>query len=327
MEVPAPPPEKQQRAAQVRQVRFSLAEDGECRLLLDSRDDPPSQEAPGGEPASLAGVANGVVRRLESGSYQIGYTFSEVGSTADFTRLNGSSPMPLRGISADRTAGTLVMTPVQDAKQQGRKANFVFPRAVKLPLAVDLDFERFESGTFVLQLNSQVPSGIVVLNLAPDRRRGDLLAEFTLFPIKAGKRGEAVNLLTRRFEADAVAEVGFHLPGGYDAAAERLLLEFGVIGEEPVTVRRIGVEAKVPPAFGLSMENDRGGVKVKSAFKGGASEKAGIRDGDAIVSVDGEKFANVLAATSRLAGVAIGQEVKFVVRRAGQEKTIVVKGE
>ena len=273
------------------------------------------------------GVANGVVKKLESGSYRIAYSFSEAGSIADFTRLNGTSPMPLRGISADRTAGSLVMTPVKDEKSSGKKASFVFPRAARAPLAVDLDFERFDGWTFVLQLNSQIPSGVVVLNLAPDRRRGDVLAEFTLFPIKGGKRGEAINLLTRRFEPDAVAESGFHLPGGYDASADRFTLEFGLHGEEPVAIRRLEVEAKIPATFGLSLDNDKGGVKVKVALKGGACEKAGIKDGDVLLSINGERQTDLKSATSRLALAPIGEKITFVVRRAGQEKTIVVEGE
>ena len=324
---PSSPTGKQARITRVRRLRFSLAGDGECRFLLDSRDEPPAPEEAGGEPASLTGVNNGVTRKLESGSYRLAYSFSEGGSIADFTKLNGTSPMPLQGVSADRTSGTLVMTPVKGEKSPGKKANFGFPRAVRTPLSVDLDFDRLDGGTFVLQLNSQVPAGVVVLNLAPDRRRGDLLAEFTLFPFKGGKRGEAVNLLTRRFEADAVAESGFHLPGGYDAAGDRFTLEFGLHGEEPVTIRHLEVEAKIPATFGLSLEPEKGAVKVKSPLKGGAAEKAGFKAGDILISIDGEKLSDLNGTTSRMADLPIGKDIPFVVRRAGQEKTIVVKGE
>ncbi len=319
--------EKKQQAVRVRQIRFSMAPDGECRLLLDARDEAVAHEAPQGEMASLAGVSNGVVRRTEAGLHRVAYAFGEGGSTADFARLGGTSPLSMEGISVDRTAGTLMMTPIKGEKSPGKKANFGFPRAVKPPLAVDIDFERFDGGTFVLQLNSLVPSGLVVLNLAPDRSRGDVLAEFTLFPIKGGKRGEAINLLTRRFEVDGVAESGFHLPGGYDAAGDRFTLDFGLHGEESVTIRRLEVDGKIPATFGLSLDNDRGGVKVKVALKGGACEKAGVKDGDVLFSINGERVADLKSATSRLADVPIGQDVRLVVKRGGQEKTIVVKGE
>ena len=83
---PAQAPEKKsQRIARVRRLRFTLAGDGECRLLLDSRDELPAHEEAGGEAASIAGVTNGVVRKLESGSYKLAYSFSDGGSIADFS--------------------------------------------------------------------------------------------------------------------------------------------------------------------------------------------------------------------------------------------------
>ena len=332
-EVPAPavpaqaPEKKSQRIARVRRLRFTLAGDGECRFLLDSRDEPSAHEEAGGEPASLTGVNNGVTKKLESGSYRLTYSFSEGGSIADFTRLGGSSPLLVQGISTDRTSGTLVMTPIKTDKLPGRAARFGFPRLVRPPLTVDVEFDRLDRGTFVVQLPSQLPSGIIVLNVAPDRGRGDLFAEVSLIPITNGKRGEAVNLLTRRFEADAVAESGFHLPGGYDASDDRFLLEFGLHGEEPVTIRRIEVSATIPATFGLSLDTDKGGVKVKSALKGGAGERAGFKAGDTLISMGGEKLTDLKGVMSRLADAPIGQEIKFIIRRAGQEKTLFVKGE
>ena len=45
---PTPPlkTEKKHQAVQVRQIRFSMADDGECRLLLDARDEAVAHEAP-----------------------------------------------------------------------------------------------------------------------------------------------------------------------------------------------------------------------------------------------------------------------------------------
>jgi serine protease Do len=68
-------------------------------------------------------------------------------------------------------------------------------------------------------------------------------------------------------------------------------------------------------------------VTVKSALKGGAGEKMGFKAGDILISIDGEKLSDLKGTTSRMADVPIGKDIPFVVRRAGQEKTIVVKGE
>ena len=221
--------------------------------------------------------------------------------------------------------------PHDDADQgrevAGQEGAVRLPRMVRTPIAVVLDFDKLDGGTFVLQLGSQSPTGTVAVNVAPDRNRGDISTEVTQFPIIDGKRGKATNLLTRRFEAGAVSESGFTLPAGHALADDRFLLEFGLHGEEPVTIRRLEVEAKIPATFGLSLGPDKGGVTVKSALKGGAGEKAGFKAGDILVSMDGEKLADLKGVMSRLADAPIGQEIKFIIRRAGQEKTIVAKGE
>ena len=279
--------------SQVRQIRFSMADDGECRLLLDARDEAVAHEAPQGELTTLAGVSNGVVRRTEAGTHRILHAFGEGGSTADFSRLGGTSPLSMEGISIDRTAGTLMMTPIKAEKSPGKKAQFGYPRIVRTPIAVVLDFDKLDGGTFVLQLGSQNPTGTVAVNVAPDRNRGDISTEVTQFPIIDGKRGRATNLLSRRFEAGAVSESGFTLPAGHSPADDRFMLEFGLHGEEPVSIRRLEVEAKIPATFGLSLGPDKGGVTVKSALKGGAGEKAGFKAGDILVSMDGEKLTDL----------------------------------
>ena len=61
-------------------------------------------------------------------------------------------------------------------------------------------------------------------------------------------------------------------------------------------------------------------MKVKSALKGGAGEKAGINAGDILVSMDGVKLSDLKSTTARMSEAPIGEDVKFVVRRAGQER-------
>jgi hypothetical protein len=44
------------------------------------------------------------------------------------------------------------MTPIKAEKSPGKKASFGYPRVVKPPITIVLDFDRFEGGTFVAQL-------------------------------------------------------------------------------------------------------------------------------------------------------------------------------
>ncbi len=208
---PPPTTEKKQQAVQVRQIRFSMAPDGECRLLLDARDEAVAHEAPQGEVMTLTGVSNGVVRCTEAGLHRVVYAFGEGGSTADFARLGGTSPLSMEGISIDRTAGTLMMTPIKAEKSASKKAKFGFPRLIKKPIEVVVDFDKFDGGTFVLQLGSQNRTGTVAVNVAPDRNHGDISVELQV-PTDSQLVGEHV---IRSLGEVSLSKVGPHPQCGF----------------------------------------------------------------------------------------------------------------
>ena len=232
----------------------------------------------------------------------------------------------MEGISIDRTAGTLVMTPIKSEKSPGKWLSSAIPRLVRIPIDVVVEFDRLDRGTFVVQLRSQSPTGTIAINVATDRGRGDIWSEVCSSPITEREAWQGDEPADPPFGADAVAESGF-TSWRVHPADERFMLEFGLHGEEPVSIRRLEVEARIPATFGLSLELEKGAVKVKSPLKGGAGEKAGFKAGDILVSMGGEKLSDLKVTMSRLAEAPIGKDITFVVRRAGQEKTIVVKGE
>ncbi len=325
---PSPTPvDDRPKALRVRQVRLSLAEDGDCRLVIDTRAGEQPQEEPTGEAATLAGISNAVVRKTQAGSHRIVYNFAEVASTADFARLNGAMPQPLDGISIDRTAGTLVLTPVPIEKSQGKRARFSFPRLVDVPLSIGVDFEELPGGTFFVELNSQQPAGVLGVNVAWDRSHQNVVAHVFWVPVVGGRQGKAIHLLDRKLEAEKLSDFSLHLPIDPTPIRDRFSLSFGHYGQEPVSIRRLDVEARVIPSFGIEWDTDRGKLRVKSVTKGGPSERAGLKVGDLLVSVGGQKPTSLKDLMARLALAPIGEELKFVVQRGGQEKTIAVKGE
>ncbi len=325
---PSPTPsDEKPKALQVRQVRFSLTEDGDCRLVIDTRAEGPPQEEPKGEAASLAGISNAVVRKTQAGSHRIVYNFAEVGSTADFARLNGTVPQPLDGASIDRTAGTLVLTPVPIEKSQGKRARFSFPRLVDVPASIGLDFDELPGGTFFLQLDSQKPAGTLGVNIAWDNPKQSVVAHAFWVPVVGGKRGKPVHLLDRKLEAEKLSDFSLHLPIDPTPIRDRFSLSFGHYGQEPVSIRRLDVEARVIPSFGAAWNIEKNKPKVDAVMRGGPSERAGLKTGDVLVSVGGEKPTSLKDFMARLALAPIGEELKFVILRGGQEKTIAIRGE
>jgi serine protease Do len=55
---------------------------------------------------------------------------------------------------------------------------------------------------------------------------------------------------------------------------------------------------------------------------GSPAEKAGVKEGDVLLNVDGKDVANLQGFAGILRGLAPGQTVKVVLSRGGQEQTI-----
>jgi aminopeptidase N len=66
------------------------------------------------------------------------------------------------------------------------------------------------------------------------------------------------------------------------------------------------------------------GVRVSSVVPASAAEKAGVQAGDVLVSIDGKPIANLQAYSDLLRGLAPGQTVPAVVRRAGKDVELTV---
>jgi len=64
------------------------------------------------------------------------------------------------------------------------------------------------------------------------------------------------------------------------------------------------------------------GVKVAGVTPGSPAEKAGVKDGDVLLAVDGKDVANLQAFSTILRGLSPGQTVKVVVSRGGQSRTM-----
>ncbi len=74
----------------------------------------------------------------------------------------------------------------------------------------------------------------------------------------------------------------------------------------------------------LGINRDKGGL-VSEVKEGSPAGKAGLRRGDVIVSVEGEKIPDAATLTRKLALTKPGVDTKFVVFRDGKKKTFTIK--
>lgn len=117
--------------------------------------------------------------------------------------------------------------------------------------------------------------------------------------------------------------LGFAIPSNMAKAISESLIKTG-----KVTRGYLGVQIQdITPDMLKSLKLEKGfkGVIVADVFEGGPAEKAGIQQGDIIVSYEGKKVENVPMLRNMVAQTAPGTNVKLVVLRDKKEIELTVK--
>ena len=133
-------------------------------------------------------------------------------------------------------------------------------------------------------------------------------------------RGELVGIPTLILSpTGAHAGNAFAIPSTLVRKVVEDLIEFGEVQRAVLGVQIRDVNAELAREEGLERIE---GVWVAEAMEGGAAEAAGIRKGDVILSVDGNRVNSVARLQELVARFRPGDKVDFVIRRNGRTREI-----
>ncbi len=119
--------------------------------------------------------------------------------------------------------------------------------------------------------------------------------------------------------------VGFAIP----AAMVKQVVEAALGGGHAVVRPWLGAKGQTVTgeiATSLALPRPEG-VLVQAVYPGGAADRAGIRAGDLIVSVDGQEVDDEQGLNYRIATHHPGDEARLEVRRSGSSRTVTVRAE
>jgi S1-C subfamily serine protease/photosystem II stability/assembly factor-like uncharacterized protein len=128
--------------------------------------------------------------------------------------------------------------------------------------------------------------------------------------VQAKKAGDTVGVTARRGDADVTVEVTLAGPPAAPAG--------GPAAVPPSGATTLPLPGGIVPAF----DRDATEVKVQSVTSGGAADKAGVKAGDVIVSIDGEEIDGFRAL---LTALRVGPRAGDEGRKAGDKVKLVVK--
>lgn len=115
--------------------------------------------------------------------------------------------------------------------------------------------------------------------------------------------------------------IGFAVPSNQARAVMESLIKFGKVQRGFLGIQMQEVDERLAKAFNLP---DRNGILVAEAIPGGGAEKAGVKNGDVIVELNGRRFQDMADFRNTVANLPPGSEVRVKVVRNGETKDITI---
>ena len=215
------------------------------------------------------------------------------------------------------------------------------PGAERLPVLPIDDSDNVQIGDLVLAIGNPFGVGQTVTNgivSAKARTNGDS-ADYNYFiqtdaAINPGNSGgplvdmdgDLIGLNSSILSRSGTSTgVGFAIP----AAIVKQVVEAALGGAHAVVRPWLGVKGQtvtgeIASSLGLPRPE---GVLVQAVYPGSAADKAGVKSGDLIVSVDGQEVDDEAALAFRIGAHHPGDQASLEVRRAGASRTVSVRAE
>ncbi|MDH3494540.1 MAG: DegQ family serine endoprotease [Acidobacteriota bacterium] len=115
--------------------------------------------------------------------------------------------------------------------------------------------------------------------------------------------------------------IGFAVPSNMAANVMEQLLKTGKVRRGMLGINIQTVNAAIAKQFGM---DEAAGVIVSDVKSGGAAEKAGVKRGDIITALNGEKVDDGNALRNKVAGTLPGTEIKLSILRDKKQTEIAV---
>ncbi|MFL2555399.1 MAG: DegQ family serine endoprotease [Gammaproteobacteria bacterium] len=135
-------------------------------------------------------------------------------------------------------------------------------------------------------------------------------------------RGELVGINTAIFSQSGASHgIGFAIPINLALRIAEQILETGEVKRGFLGVSIQDISPSLAEAFGLDKKN---GALVNKVLKDSPADKAGMRAGDVVISIDGKKIRNANDVRNRIGLLPVGKKIKFKLLRDGKELELVV---
>ena len=289
-------------------LRFtvSISETGEASMALSQ---PTKTE---GDDDNKSGV---VRTKQDDGSWIQSFRFDQPQTMAALTFA--------RNVSVDD--GFLVMKPGKSDKGDYLSSGFSPRGRLRVPLRVDVDVESMR-GNALLRMELNGGSVAYNANQLFFLYNNDGLSKEMFVEASTGQ-GEKAELRLKKetVRLGEAWEKSFRLPIPNAKNNDVYGLLIGAFNQCEVKVRRITITGQPIPLFGMGVDAQGPSVFVKMIVPNSLAKKAGIQEGDVVVTINGNEPKSTADALERMASVGFEQPCEIVVSRGSEKKTFTMK--
>jgi len=137
-------------------------------------------------------------------------------------------------------------------------------------------------------------------------------------------RGELIGINTAILApAGGNVGIGFAIPVNMAKTSIDQILEHGEVTRGQLGIMIQDLTRELAEAFDIG--DQQRGVLIAGVNEGSSAEKAGIKAGDIVISLDGKQIKNVAQLRNQIGSRRVGDAVKLTVLRDGRTKTIKAK--
>ena len=284
-------------------VLWKIAENGESTLTIS-------------RPIENREFAKEGMIRHDDGTIEFQHDFLSK-ETADKALMGGSA----ENVEFDKPKHALVMTPKVGKGYEGLRAMFSYSKLARFPVTLEFDIEHAgASGSFVLFATVKKRGNENVefpyLNLSSkDRFKSNAVLSLDWMGSRNENGKPQIDTLLEEqiFELKEPKEFKFTIP--LTNTDLPYILGFGVRGDAQAALPHLAVRGRLRPTFGVAFDEKN---SVKNISPNALGDTIGLKAGDVVVSINGNKSASMKETTEFLSKIQFGEESEIVVKRNGK---------
>jgi hypothetical protein len=304
-------------------ISVSIADDGSGKLSVDTR---PADEAHqvdplAGKTSKAKAFGEAEVISAADGRTTLRYDFAKIQDKATIKSPVFNSPDDeklFEGLAIDTDEKALVLMPrAAGSKGGSKRTRFQLPRWADGPTDVTVFFSGASEG--LLQLQLFCGADVLVFSFYGANASDETSGTITLGQ-REGGGSEFKTLLKVQQPVGQRKEYEFKVKP--EMIDQRMTLAIGLLGDLPVAIPFIELTSTFRPAFGMALNTKGNRVVVGRVIAGSASAEAGIKEGDVILSINGEHPKTHQEALKNLGACSFDKDTEIEVERFGKKRQI-----